>query len=41
MAQPPPITSPYAPDVAEVRAWLERMVAALKLAGDARMTLTA
>jgi transposase len=31
MAQPPPITSPYAPDVAEVRAWLERMVAALKL----------
>src|SRR5579862_470123 len=26
-----PITSPYAPDVGEVRAWLERMVSSLKL----------
>lgn len=30
MATTPPITSPYAPDVAQVRTWLERMVAALK-----------
>jgi hypothetical protein len=27
---PPPITSPFAPDLAQVRAWLEKMVAALK-----------
>jgi transposase len=26
----PPITSPYAPDVEEVRAWLKKMIAALK-----------
>ena len=30
MKSPPPITSPYAPDVEQVRAWLERMIAALK-----------
>ena len=29
MPKPPP-TSPYAPDLAQVRAWLERMVAALR-----------
>src|SRR4051812_46617526 len=27
---PPPITSPYAPDLEEVRAWLTKMIAALK-----------
>jgi transposase len=30
MKIPPPITSPYAPDVAQLRAWLEKMIAALK-----------
>lgn len=30
MSKEPRITSPYAPDLAEVRAWLERMIAALK-----------
>ena len=25
-----PITSPYAPDIAQVRVWLERMIAALR-----------
>jgi transposase len=30
MDAPPPITSPYAPDLAKVRAWLEQMVRALK-----------
>jgi transposase len=28
--QKPPITSPYAPDLAQVRAWLEKMIKALK-----------
>jgi transposase len=28
--QTPPITSPYAPDLAQVRAWLEKMIKALK-----------
>jgi transposase len=32
MATPPPITSPYAPDVAQVRAWIERMIATLRFA---------
>jgi transposase len=27
---PPPITSPYAPDLAQVRAWLEKMIKALR-----------
>ena len=27
---PPPITSPFVPDMAEVRAWLEKMIKALK-----------
>src|ERR1700744_5175993 len=26
----PPITSPYAPDLEEVRAWLKKMIAAMK-----------
>ncbi len=30
MKTPPPITSPFAPDLGQVRAWLEKMVAALK-----------
>jgi hypothetical protein len=30
MARAPRITSPYAPDLGEVRVWLERMIAALK-----------
>ena len=30
MRKPPPITTPYAPDLAEVRAWLEKMIAALR-----------
>lgn len=30
MKTPPPITSPFAPDLVQVRAWLEKMVAALK-----------
>lgn len=30
MTREPPITSPYEPDLAQVRAWLERMIAALK-----------
>ncbi len=30
MKTPPPITSPYAPDIEQVRAWLEKMIAALK-----------
>jgi transposase len=30
MTPPPPITSPYAPDLAEVRAWLEKMIRALR-----------
>jgi transposase len=30
MTRPPSITSPYAPDLAQVRAWLERMIAALR-----------
>lgn len=30
MHEPPPITSPYAPDLAEVRAWIEKMVRALR-----------
>jgi len=30
MSREPRITSPYAPDLAEVRVWLERMIAALK-----------
>jgi transposase len=30
MKKEPPITSPYAPDLAQVRAWLERMIAALR-----------
>ncbi len=30
MKTPPPITSPFAPDLGQVRAWLETMVAALK-----------
>lgn len=30
MTRPSSITSPYAPDLAQVRAWLERMVAALR-----------
>src|ERR1035437_3516534 len=28
--QSPPITSPYAPDMTKVRAWLEQMIKALK-----------
>jgi transposase len=32
MKASPPITSPYAPDLEQVRAWLERMIAALKFA---------
>src|ERR1035438_3689806 len=28
--QSPPITSPYAPDMSKVRAWLEQMIKALK-----------
>jgi transposase len=31
MKQSPPITSPYAPDLAEVKRWLESMVKAMKL----------
>jgi transposase len=27
---PPPVTSPYAPDLAQVRVWLEKMIAALR-----------
>jgi transposase len=30
MNKPPTITSPYAPDVGQLRAWLEKMIAALK-----------
>jgi transposase len=30
MRTPPPITSPYAPDLGEVRAWLEKTIAALR-----------
>jgi transposase len=30
MTKEPPITSAYAPDLAQVRAWLERMIAALR-----------
>jgi transposase len=30
MTREPPITSPYAPDIAQVRAWLERMLKALR-----------
>src|SRR5580704_17699997 len=30
MAAPPPITSPYAPDMGKVRAWLEQMVRAMR-----------
>jgi len=30
MTRESPITSPYAPDLAQVRAWLERMIAALR-----------
>ena len=30
MSKPPPITSPYAPDLGEVRAWLEKMIRALR-----------
>jgi transposase len=30
MTTPPPITSPYAPDMAQVRAWLEKMVRAVR-----------
>src|SRR5580658_5982027 len=30
MSRPPPISSPYSPDLSEVRAWLERMVRTLK-----------
>jgi transposase len=30
MTPPPPITSPYAPDLAQVRAWLETMIKALR-----------
>lgn len=30
MKTPPPITSPFAPDLGQVRAWLEKMVATLK-----------
>jgi len=32
MATTPPITSPYAPDLTKVRAWLDQMVRALKFA---------
>lgn len=32
MSAPPPITSPYAPDVAKLRAWLEQMARALRFA---------
>jgi transposase len=30
MVMPPPITSPYAPDLEQVRAWLQRMIKALR-----------
>jgi hypothetical protein len=30
MTPPPPITSPYAPDLGQVRAWLETMIKALR-----------
>lgn len=30
MDKPPPITSPYAPDLAQVRTWIETMIAALR-----------
>jgi hypothetical protein len=30
MENPPPITSPYAPDLGEVRAWLEKMIRAMR-----------
>jgi transposase len=30
MTTPPPITSPYAPDLGQVRAWLEKMIKALR-----------
>jgi hypothetical protein len=30
MDKPPPITSPYAPDLGEVRAWIEKMIHALR-----------
>src|SRR5580658_6537483 len=30
MVTPPPITSPYAPDLEQVRAWLQRMIKALR-----------
>jgi transposase len=30
MESPPPITSPYAPDLGEVRAWLEKMIRTLR-----------
>ena len=30
MTTKPPITSPYAPDLAQVRAWLETMIKALR-----------
>lgn len=30
MQAPPPITSPYAPDLGQVRAWIEKMIAALR-----------
>jgi transposase len=30
MAHEPPITSPYAPDIAHVRAWLEKMIKAVR-----------
>jgi hypothetical protein len=30
MASPPPITSPYAPDLEQVRTWMETMIKALR-----------
>jgi transposase len=30
MTAPPPITSPYAPDLGQVRAWMEKMIKALR-----------
>jgi hypothetical protein len=30
MKTTPPITSPYAPDLEQVRMWLEKMIAALR-----------
>src|ERR1700677_3546977 len=30
MTAPPPITSPYAPDLGQVRTWMEKMIKALR-----------